>query len=79
MDALSVPLVAVAGMPVVEDHAKLRQAIRSLKCVEFSEGASAPDKQSCWDHYPDSLEFACLTLKHGLLPYEIGNIGFTLW
>ena len=46
VDALSVPLAAVAGMPVVEDRAKLRQTIRSLRNVEFSEGASAPDKLS---------------------------------
>ena len=73
VDALSVPLVALAGMPVVEDHAKLRQMIRSLKNVEFSEDASAPDRQSGWDYSPDSLGFAYLTLKRGLLPYQIRN------
>ena len=49
-----------------------RQLIRSLQNLEFAEGTSAPDKKAGWDHFPDSLGYACLALRHGLLPYSLG-------
>ena len=43
-----------------------------LQNLEFAEGTSAPDKKAGWDHFPDSLGYACLALRHGLLPYSLG-------
>ena len=49
-----------------------RKLVRSLQNLEFAEGTSAPDKKAGWDHFPDSLGYACLALRHGLLPYSLG-------
>ena len=58
---------------------KCRQLIRSMKNLEFAEGTSAPDKKAGFDHFPDSLGYLCLALKHGLLPYQIGSTGIPNW
>ena len=51
---------------------KCRGLIRSLQNLEFAEGTSHPDKSSGFDHYCDSLGYAALALRHGLLPYSLG-------
>lgn len=58
---------------------RCKQLIRSMRNLEFAEGTSAPDKKAGWDHFPDSLGYACLALHHGLLPYRIGNTNVSVW
>lgn len=54
--------------------------IQSLRALEFAEGKSVPDPKSEWGHACDSLGYAVLALKHGLVPplYRSGNTTFAI-
>lgn len=64
---------AANGHRALQIDPRCKQLIRCLKSLEFDRnGANAPDKRSGFDHFPDSLGYSLLALKHGLLPYSVG-------
>lgn len=50
-----------------------KHLIRSLRNLEFKEGKSVPDPQSEFGHACDSLGYSLLALRHGLIPYSVGQ------
>lgn len=66
------------GHRALQIDPRCKQLIRSLKSLEFDKnGKNAPDKSHGHDHFPDSLGYSLLALKHGLLPYSIGSTSFS--
>ena len=61
------------GRRLLQVDPRCRRLIRSMRSLEFKAGTSHPDQASDHSHSPDSLGYACLALRHGLLPWSIGR------
>ena len=50
--------------------------IRSLSNLEYKAWANVPDPKGDHSHIADAIDFACVALAKGLLPWSIGQSGF---
>lgn len=56
-----------------------RRLIQSLRSLEFAKGRSVPDPRSDHGHACDSLGYLLLAMKHGLIPYTVGETTWRVW
>ncbi|QNI85082.1 hypothetical protein SynPROS71_01279 [Synechococcus sp. PROS-7-1] len=60
-------------------HPTCKRVIRSLSNLEYKAGSSVPDPKSDHLHMADAVEYVCVALAKGLLPYSIGQSGFQIY
>ena len=57
---------------------KYKRVISSLNNLKYKAGASVHNPKSDHSHMADAIGYACIALAKGLLPWKIGQLGFSV-